>query len=71
MDKNKKGPINVYASTLKDVRDYVKDIPGMTITRFYDEAAQEKLKNIYEQNAKLFAGGENHSESTRKAGGTD
>ena len=43
MSKNKKGPINVYEKTLKRVREYVKDIPGMTITRFYDEAALEKL----------------------------
>lgn len=45
-DKNKKGPIHVYESTLKDVRDYIKGINGMTIVRFYDEAAQEKLKRL-------------------------
>jgi len=65
MSKNKKGPINVYLGTLKKVREYVKDIPGMTITRFYDEAVQEKLKSIYEQqNAGQTAGGTPASEST-------
>ena len=65
MSKNKKGPINVYLGTLKKVREYVKDIPGMTITRFYDEPVQEKLKSIYEQqNAGQTAGGTPASEST-------
>ena len=45
-DKNKKGPIHVYESTLNEVREYVKNIDGMTIVRFYDEAAKEKLKKI-------------------------
>lgn len=63
MNKNKKGPIHVYQGTLKKVREYVKDIPGMTITRFYDEAVNEKLKIVYEQNARSVDGRPDNSES--------
>jgi hypothetical protein len=38
--------IRVYSDTLAEVREYVASNPKMTIIRFYDEAAQEKLKQI-------------------------
>lgn len=42
--------IRVYVDTLELVRAYVAENPlRMSITRFYDEAAKEKLKSIYEQ----------------------
>ena len=46
--KNKIGldGIRVYNDTLDRVRDYVAANPKMTIIRFYDEAAQEKLNKI-------------------------
>lgn len=46
--KNKIGidGIRVYIDTLDRVRDYVASNPKMTIIRFYDEAAQEKLNKI-------------------------
>lgn len=35
--------IRVYTPTLALVRKHVAKIPGMTITRFYDEAAKKAL----------------------------
>jgi hypothetical protein len=58
--------IRVYGDTLEQVRAFVAQNPlRMSITRFYDEAAKEKLKSIYEQkNAGPITGGPNNSESS-------
>lgn len=58
-------PISIYSDTLNMVKECIKYIPGMTISRFVDEAAKEKLKTIYEQkNAGLSSGGTNNSEDS-------
>lgn len=57
--------IRVYADTLEEVRAYVTLNPlRMSITRFYDEAAKEKLKKIKnEQNAGSVDGGTDNRQS--------
>lgn len=59
--------IRVYSDTLKDVQDYISSVsPRMTIVRFYDEAAKEKLKQIKnEEITRSVIGGTRDSESAQ------
>lgn len=41
--KNETEPIRAYSITLDKVRKHIANMPGMSITRFYDEAVQKIL----------------------------
>ena len=64
--KPKLKSIRVYEDTLDAIRKIVASDPRQTIIGFYDNAAKEKLKTVYEQtNAGSSLGGQDHSESPK------
>lgn len=66
-EKNQAEAIKAYKQTLKEVRELIKDKPGMTITRFYDIAARKLIKAINKRNeetAKLSPESESNSKTT-------
>lgn len=61
--KAKLKSIKAYGDTLDEVRKVVSNDARMTIQGFYDAAAKEKLKTIYEQSTGLPFRGKNNSET--------
>jgi len=49
--------IKMYRDTIGLIKKHINNTPGMTISRFFDEAVKNKLKTIYEQNAGQPIGG--------------